>query len=61
MSGLRTAHAAIAFIGGLVLGLLLFGASGRGINALVALTFILLAWSLENLRVAILTRAENRS
>ena len=61
MTSLRTVHAAIAFIGGLVLGLLLFGASGRGVNALVALTFVLLAWSLEKLRVAILTRPENRS
>ncbi len=61
MNGLRSVHAAIAFIGGLVLGLILFGASSRGINALLAFTFVLLAWSLEKLRVAILTRPENRS
>ncbi len=59
MSGLRTVHAIAAIFSGLALALVLFG-STRPAIAILAIVTILLAWSLEALRVAIQTRPENR-
>ena len=59
MSGLRTVHAIAAIFSGLALALVLFG-STRPAIAILAIVIVLLAWSLEALRVAIQTRPENR-
>jgi len=59
MSGLRTVHAIAAIFSGLALALVLLG-STRPAIAILAIVIILLAWSLEALRVAIQTRPENR-
>lgn len=60
MRGLRTVHAIAVILSGAALGLVLFGSIRRGI-AVLAIVTILLAWSLEVLRVAIQSRPENRS
>ncbi|TCP94441.1 hypothetical protein C8J42_101907 [Sphingomonas sp. PP-CE-1A-559] len=52
MSGLRTVHAIAVILSGAALGLVLFGSVRRGI-AVLAIVTILLAWSLEVLRVAV--------
>jgi len=60
MSGLRTVHAIAAIFSGLALALILFG-STRPAIAILAIVTILLAWSLEALRVAVQSRSETRS
>ncbi len=60
MSGLRTVHAIAVIFSGLALALVLFG-STRPAIAILAIVTILLAWSLEALRVAIQSRSETRS
>ena len=59
MSGLRTVHAIAVIFSGLALALVLFG-STRPAIAILAIVIILLAWSLEALRVAIQTRPKKR-
>ena len=59
MSGLRTVHAIAVIFSGLALALVLFGSSRPAI-AILAIVIILLAWSLEALRVGIQTRPEKR-
>jgi len=59
MSGLRTVHAIAVIFSGLALALVLFG-STRPAIAILAIVIILLAWSLEALRVAIQTRPGNK-
>ena len=61
MNGLRTLHAMLAAIGGLAFALIVCGAPSRAVTAVIAIAFIPLAWGLEKLRVAILSRPENRS
>ncbi len=60
MSPQRTVHAIAVILGGVALGLVLFGSVGRAIGVLSIVT-ILLTWSLEFLRAAIQSRPENRS
>ena len=60
MSGLRTVHAIAVILSGLALALVLFG-SIRSAITILAIVTILLAWSLEALRVAIQSRSETRS
>ncbi len=60
MSGLRTVHAIAVMFSGLALALVLFG-STRPAIAILAIVTILLAWSLEALRVAVQSRSETRS
>ncbi len=60
MSGLRTIHAIAVIFSGLALALVLFG-STRPAIAILAIVTILLAWSLEALRVAIQSPSETRS
>ena len=60
MSGLRTIHAIAVVFSGLALALVLFG-STRPAIAILAIVTILLAWSLEALRVAVQSRSETRS
>lgn len=60
MSGLRTVHAIAVILSGVALALVLFGSVRPAISVLAIVT-ILLAWSLEVLRVAIQSRPENRS
>lgn len=60
MSGLRTVHAIAVMFSGLALALVLFG-STRPAIAILAIVTILLAWSLDALRVAIQSRSETRS
>ncbi len=60
MSGLRTVHAIAVILSGVAIALAHFGSVGRAIGTLAIVT-ILLAWSLEVLRVAIQSRPENRS
>ena len=60
MSGLRTVHAIAVIFSGLALALILFG-STRPAIAILAIVTILLAWSLEALRVAVQSRSETRS
>jgi len=60
MSGLRTVHAIAVMFSGLALALVLFG-STRPAIAILAIVTILLAWSLEALRVAIQSPPETRS
>ncbi len=59
MSGLRTVHAIAVIFSGLALALVLFG-STRPAIAILAIVTILLAWSLEALRVAVQSRSETR-
>ena len=60
MSGLRTVHAIAVIFSGLALALVLFE-STRPAIAILAIVTILLAWSLEALRVAVQSRSETRS
>jgi membrane protein implicated in regulation of membrane protease activity len=60
MSGLRTVHAIAVILSGLALALVLFG-STRPAIAILAIVTILLAWSLDALRVAVQSRPETRS
>jgi len=60
MSGFRTVHAIAVVFSGLALALVVFG-STRPAIAILAIVTILLAWSLEALRVAIHSRSETRS
>ena len=60
MSGLRTVHAIAVVFSGMALALVLFG-STRPAIAILAIVTILLAWSLEALRVAIQAPPETRS
>lgn len=60
MSGLRTVHVIAVIFSGLALALVLFG-STRPAIAMLAIVTILLAWSLEALRVAVQSRSETRS
>jgi len=60
MSGLRTIHAIAVMFSGTALALVLFG-STRPAIAILAIVTILLAWSLEALRVAVQSRSETRS
>ncbi len=59
MNGLRTVHAIAVIFSGLALALVLFG-STRPAIAILAIVTILLAWSLEALRVAVQSRSETR-
>ncbi len=60
MSGLRTVLAIAVIFSGLALALVLFG-SNRPAIAILAIVIILLAWSIDALRVAIQSRPETRS
>ncbi len=60
MSGLRTVHAIAVMLSGIALALVLFGSVRPAIGVLAIVT-ILLAWSLEQLRVARQSRPENKS